>query len=212
MYTVRIGKTLLRADFGFLALIALLSLSGRSAAVMGALCCCLVHEGGHLAMMRAFERPVGTVTFYAGGISIRPRGQAVGGSREDILILLAGPGANLLAAAAAGATGLGELAYYNMALGVLNLLPMSYFDGGRLLCCLFGGAAARAVRAGFLLACSMGLLWGSVRGAGNLSLSLTLLFACAYELESIRGPENAGKLCVSLRNGPGKGQVWGSID
>ena len=120
---------------GFLLLSALFLLwdrDGTAAAVMAA---GALHEGGHLAALYAAGGRVRRVEFTLLGAKIvteKGRGWSYGG---ELLSVLAGPGANLGAAALCAAIGWKEwhflLGGVNLALGTFNLLPIPGLDGGR---------------------------------------------------------------------------------
>ena len=104
----------------------------------GALLSALAHEGGHLLAARLVALPLARVTLYPfGGV---PRFAASAPSRRAILFFaLGGPLASVLTAGLLAALWLatGEapvlwLALYNLALGLLNLLPAQPLDGVRL--------------------------------------------------------------------------------
>lgn len=90
----------------------------------------LIHEGGHLLAIWLLG---GSVRSFQGG------GQGFGigirslSYRGEFWATFAGPITSLLLAAAFAAMGLWTFSYANLALGLMNLLPIYPLDGGRML-------------------------------------------------------------------------------
>ena len=90
----------------------------------------LAHELGHVAAAALCGRRVGLLTVSLPGADIRFEG--VRGYRSDLLVFLAGPAASLLAAAAVFRLS-PYFSLFSAVYGVLNLIPVPCFDGGRAL-------------------------------------------------------------------------------
>ena len=92
----------------------------------------LIHELGHLAVLRVLGvRPEG-FQITALGAEIRiPREQI--SYPAELTVLLAGPGANLLCTTALSAAGFPTAAGAQAVLGLFNLLPVRGLDGGEAL-------------------------------------------------------------------------------
>lgn len=118
-----------------------------------------LHEGAHLAMMFSLNRAPDEILISGLGLRIQlPYGGHLSYG-DSIKISLAGPLANLLAAVIAVLLGVRELAFINLAIGCVHLLPIEPLDGGL------------ALRA-FLSA-----RMGAERGARwSLAVSVTFLF------------------------------------
>lgn len=102
----------------------------------GLLLSALCHELGHWAALRHLRARVTAVTVTALGVEMQVAGRLSYGG--ELLSALAGPAANLLAAAVLGAAGrLWEGLYLfsgaQLVLGVFNLLPIQPLDGGSVL-------------------------------------------------------------------------------
>lgn len=133
MITFALRKLRISFTFGFFFIIALTSLRDGS---LGAqpLLFCLFHELGHLAAMKLFGASVSEIKFYGAGICILSEGTESLSKARRALVYLAGPAVNLILAALSG----GSAALINLSLAVFNLLPVAYFDGGRLAALIFG--------------------------------------------------------------------------
>lgn len=101
----------------------------------------MVHEIGHAWATRHFDQERGPLVLYPFGTASP---SALPHPGEEIWVALAGPGLNLMVAAASLAglhfrpeldpTGLAwQFALLNLGLGLINLLPFSLFDGARVL-------------------------------------------------------------------------------
>ena len=125
----------IRFYFGFFAVVLFSFFAGQadSLGVIAALVCCVLHEMGHLAVMCLLSSPPDKICFYAGGIKIVPRRAVTDSRAVTAAVLSAGCTVNFFLAAVSRAVGLNELFEINLALGAFNLLPFSYFDGGRIL-------------------------------------------------------------------------------
>lgn len=175
----------LGVSFSFPAVIALALLTGGAdtAELLTALLCCALHECGHLFFMLIFRRRPAAVTLYGGGIRITPPRGRLDSFGRDLAVLLGGCGVNfLLAGAAALIGGMSFFVQTNLLLGVFNLLPFKYFDGGRALELLTDGRTAAAVRRIFILLTAACIILTAVGGAVSVSFLLTFFFVAAAEL------------------------------
>jgi len=134
---LKMGKIRVGPETALLLAASLLVLTpGEALAVLLA---AALHEAGHLAAVALCGGKVDSVRAGAGGLEITYGG----GSRSylsDALCAAAGPGAGILAAAAASAAekwlaapGAGFFAGASLALSLFNLLPASVLDGGKIL-------------------------------------------------------------------------------
>ena len=119
----------LRIDFtfGFFFIVALTTLSYNRLGVLSLLFC-IVHEFGHLFMMCLFGVKLHALRFYGAGIKITTDPADTLPRPLTALIYLAGPLANLLLASFLT----DDACALNIAIAIFNLLPISYFDGGKL--------------------------------------------------------------------------------
>ena len=96
---------------------------------------CLLHEAGHLAVLRCFGHPTQHIRLGLTGAEIQVDGLL--SYEQEMLAALAGPLVNLAAAWLAVQYWDDVLfAGVNLALACLNLLPVSRLDGGRALLAL----------------------------------------------------------------------------
>lgn len=175
------------AAFSFFFVIGLMGLAEGSSALrlFTALGSCLCHESSHILAMSLFGSAPEEMTFYGGGIKIVQRkGKALGRFAETV-ILLSGCAVNLLLAALAFLTGAGLILKTNLALCVFNLLPFSYFDGGRLMALWLSERICMAVRALFVLLLAALVIWLLLTGRLSPSLGAAAAMIFLNELVPI---------------------------
>lgn len=124
IYGVRI-----RICFGFLFINALMMTISGNISVL-ALCACILHEFGHMAVMKLFGQQISSVTFYGAGVKISPKKGKILSVWRECAVLSAGCGVNLLLYLMFGKT---EFGLINLFLCILNMLPAGGLDGGRIL-------------------------------------------------------------------------------
>ena len=118
--------------FGFFFVLALTTLRDNALGTMSLLFC-IAHELGHLTTMRIFGIKLHVLRFYGAGIKITSGSMDSVPKYASALIYLAGPLTNLILALLCN----GDAAALNFVLAVFNLLPITYFDGGKLLSLFF---------------------------------------------------------------------------
>lgn len=174
-------------DFSFFASAALLTLLSGNYALLG-LAACLWHETGHLIAMKLCKIPLKKVVFYGAGIKIVPDKLInFTGFGSSFLTLISGSAANFAAAAALWGTPNADLKLFaaiNLVIGLFNLLPLRYFDGGKLLLllirqlCAFSTACLLERFLGWLnvfLIMSVLIIF-AFTGKGNFTLYATLCY------------------------------------
>ena len=175
---LRFGRLRLRISFFFTAFLVLILAADVPEKPAVFFLSALLHEAGHLVCLLASGCRDLTVSLMPGGAAIS--GGAIGSLplKNALLAVLAGPCVNLLLACAltvAGRAGAGvpaDAAPVNLALGIGNLLPVSFLDGGRALALLL----TEAGRASFLL-----------RGQKTLDLLVIALLFLAASIASLLG-------------------------
>lgn len=106
-----------------------------------ALIAAFLHELGHIIVARALGIRFQALSLTSFGAALTPRG-AIGSYRNECFIALAGPAINfiflflLLPINRQSHPFLGFFALSSLFLGVLNLLPIQGFDGGRIFLCM----------------------------------------------------------------------------
>lgn len=123
-----------RVSLLFPALVTALLLWQPDGLAISCLLASLVHEGGHLAAMWAVGVPPQCCTLGAFGMRIDLKHNLTGYGRQ-LMIALAGPLANGLAAAGLFALACPAAATVHLVLAALNLLPAAALDGGEVLRC-----------------------------------------------------------------------------
>jgi Zn-dependent protease len=138
MIELHLGKTLFRFRFGFFAAVALLFLFYEGKTAIWSLYACILHEAGHLAAIHLCGVPVRSVMLYFAGIRIdtkHPRQFLP--PLSEIFILASGVTVNFAVFLALLPFRENENAALfcavNLVIGLFNLLPLTGFDGGRLL-------------------------------------------------------------------------------
>lgn len=119
----------IRICFGFLFINALMmTLSGNIPVL--ALCACLLHELGHMTVMKLFGQEIRSVTFYGAGVKISPKKGIMLSVWREWAVLSAGCAVNLILYLIFGSTPFGLI---NLFLCIFNMLPAGGLDGGRIL-------------------------------------------------------------------------------
>lgn len=167
--------------FGFAAVWALFCLLQAELA-LPLLLASLIHELGHAAAMCACGQKLAVLRFWGGGILMIPCRSRMLTRRQEILILLSGPGMNLAVGWVLWLTG-SSLAWLHMALGLWNLLPYRNLDGGAVLRCLFPGIRAQMLLT-WLVCAGTFVLAGACFAAGvrNVQLYAMLGYLFLWEL------------------------------
>lgn len=140
MLELRLWGIRCRVSLLFPALVTTLLLWHPDGLAASCLLASLIHEGGHLAAMLALGVPPQCCVLGAFGMRIE-LGKTLVGYGRNLLISLAGPLANVLAAAGLLLLECPTAAAVHLALAFLNLLPAAALDGGEILrcgLCLFG--------------------------------------------------------------------------
>lgn len=186
LFGIKIKGIEFGVSFSFFAVIALLFVCGgaQTENIFTALLCCALHEMGHLMFMFLFANKPQSIILYGGGIRIRPSVGKMLSKNQDIIILLAGCGVNFICALVWYMLYGADLFFgINMLLGVFNLLPFGYFDGGRVLkIVLDDSAACDIIKAVFIFMSAVCIILMNLNGVLSISFMLTFCFVAASEL------------------------------
>jgi len=138
----------------FVVFITLALFSGFGGIVVTMVLAVLIHEFGHVVMASHFGVRTQKLRLLPFGAQIEIEAKFLG-TRERVLILLAGPFANIIVALSCGVLlwlfpmffgGWESFIIANSIGAVLNLLPIYPLDSGKILYLLFGGKRVRWVR------------------------------------------------------------------
>ena len=176
MLELTLGKLRIAFTFSFFAVIGFVSAAGGEVQkqLFIILLCSLMHEMGHITAMCAFGLPPESITFYVGGIRLSDSSLNCSKPRRAV-ILLAGCAVDLLSAGVSLILGYrGVFAAAHLLLGLFNLLPFRYFDGGRLYSELTGKDPPVFIRIAALLPLALLALYSALNG----ELPVSLIAAC----------------------------------
>ena len=148
-----------------------------------ALCAAAMHELGHCAAIWAVNGRITLLRLSAVGAELRLEGTL--SYRQELICALAGPIVNLVMACCSACAGWEVFAGINLALCVLNLLPISALDGGRIVSCI--SAVFLGPEAGGRICSCMDCLFGVAMVLGGAVLflgggSITLLLVAVWLL------------------------------
>lgn len=185
MITLRLFDANIQVSFGFFFLIAVNTVTTHRITLL-CLLFCVLHELAHLCVMRHLGVSVSSVKLYGGGIKISGEDVGLLGICGRMAVYLSGCILNAMLGASFLTMGYADIGAINLFIAAFNLLPVSYFDGGKVAECLLG-AYPRLLRVmsgiSALLIFSAAILAALV-SPGELSPSslLTLLFVFLSEL------------------------------
>ncbi|MEG0570263.1 MAG: site-2 protease family protein [Oscillospiraceae bacterium] len=126
-----------RIEMLFIATITIFLLVDKSNIGVMSICACILHESGHILMLFLFRCKPKELVFDIIGIKLVNSNNKLS-EKKDLCVLVAGSFINffiffLLFGFTSSLNNLGLFAVCNLVLGVFNLLPVSSFDGGKIL-------------------------------------------------------------------------------
>lgn len=186
----------LRASGGFCVLLLWFAAVNGWWPLLTVLCAAAIHELGHCLTLRLLGARITAFRLTLFGMELQTNSYGISYGRE-LAAVLAGPAANLLAAAVLDRWGTGEVSALigaNVALCAFNLLPVRVLDGGRALQLAtdwaFGVAGGeqvlRVVGAVTALAMAAGLAYLMWQTGGSLWLLLPMTGMLAAVRREIR--------------------------
>lgn len=138
--TLKNKKIKISFDYITVAFICIMIICGNDTKYLTAMLCTVIHECGHIVVMLRHGRGQIDVSVNLFNIAISDKDRNCRSYREDIMIICAGPLANILTAAVFGIiyvffpdSRIFDTVMISIALAVFNLLPMESTDGGQLL-------------------------------------------------------------------------------
>lgn len=136
MLTVCISKLKISLCFSFLFLIAVNAMYYDRITIL-CLWFCILHELSHLAAMRIFGVQISEISFYGGGIRICADGVDMLPISQRLVVYFAGCAVNIALSVVFGLINDTLFCAVNAAIAAFNLLPIDYFDGGKILSAVF---------------------------------------------------------------------------
>lgn len=169
-----------RLSLLFPALLTGLLLAQSNSLAVTCVLASVMHEGGHLLVMLALGCPPRACTIGAFGMRIEMAANRLVSYRNNILISLAGPAVNLIAAPLLWLAGRPHAAMVHFVLAALNLLPAAALDGGQILRCVLclkgredkADSRLRYLSAAVLLPLAAASFWMFLSGRGNSTLMI----------------------------------------
>ena len=135
----KIGDCEISISILFFAFIAVLFMFDQTAMMGLSLLAAILHETGHVLMMKAMKCPAKSIALKPGAVVINTA-KIQKSYKQDILISIAGPLTNFMAAVFCvllmnylESPFISSFFWINAALGTFNLLPIHGLDGGRIL-------------------------------------------------------------------------------
>ena len=131
MISFCVGKLKITIDIGFLAVIALVSMSGENC--IAAFSACLIHEIGHIIQILLCEYKTEKISCSISGVKIITASGRVHSVYEELGVITGGVTANIAAAVIMFAINGGRPDIFivtNIIIAFFNLLPYSCLDGG----------------------------------------------------------------------------------
>lgn len=150
---------------------------------------CILHEFGHIAMLHCIKHCIKQWSIDSFGMNITSSALSY---KQTILSALAGPLMNLLGILYAPLSP--AFAFYNLILGIYNLLPLSFLDGGTILHALLSlflplrkadSIASKVTLITLVLIIIIGVTAALHFGPFPFLLSLLLLFRCIKEYDLV---------------------------
>ena len=192
------GKRTWRVNPLILLFTLIMLCTDQSGIILATVLAAGIHEIGHLVAAWTMRIPLGGLRWGTLGMRLEVKGRILSYG-EEWLLCAAGPLASLLAAAG-GALWWEEaeiarlFSCASLILGILNLLPIRSFDGGRMLACCMARLGATRLTEDLLRVVSvlfLCLLWATavyflLRTGSGLSLfcfSLSLFYRFFEEIE-----------------------------
>lgn len=186
MLSFKFLNTKVKISFSFFAVLALISLweNALAADLIIALTCCILHESGHLICMHAFSQTPSEIVLYGGGIKIKNISKKLVSSNAEIMILFAGCVVNIFVCCLAVliSKDFNRFSSANLFFGLFNLMPIKYFDGGRIISKIFNDSyAVKLIRLIFIIGFAFVIIIMIINQHFSLSFILTFIYIVISE-------------------------------
>lgn len=192
MLELKFRNIKIELHFSFFAVLAVLTLVKNQEAVLICFLICIAHELGHLLFISFFGCKISGIVFYGAGIKIKRYEEKLLPFYKDFLILSGGCIVNLILGFMTIALQKNNSIVFqsgavSIAVGVFNLLPISAFDGGKILkltaerfsdILFYNSKIIKIFSMTFIIFMGAVLLF---HGLGNISLYLTLIYFAVSE-------------------------------
>ena len=185
MYQFKLRGMTFGVSFSFFALVGFVSLCSGAMReqLLLCICCCVFHELGHFAAMYLLGVKAQALILYGGGMLIRRQKGIDSSNLTDCIILLAGPLANALLSLLLMLIGFKSAAGYSLFCAVFNLLPFTYFDGGRIAALLFPDSKGLELIKNIIILMFACLVFSvTLMGGLNISLLVTFVYIALCEM------------------------------
>lgn len=185
MLILEVYQTKIKVSFSFFAVMALIVLYQHAFTynLLLALSCCIFHEFGHLFTMFLLSQVPDEIVIYGGGIRIKNRNNLIS-LKSELIILIAGCLLNLIIAFFSIVINqrISDFASANLFFGLFNLMPVKYFDGGRILAKLFNDAPiTKIIRILFIILLLFIVIMMIIKGFFRISLIITFVYIIISE-------------------------------
>lgn len=134
---VNLGRTALRINISFAAVVTLMLILDESGMCAVGLFCCIIHEAGHIiCLLISGEKPASVeLSFY--GIKLERKEPSILTATEELAVYISGPAMNIILSAvlfplSAGHEGIKTAAVISLCVGAFNLIPCRPLDGGNI--------------------------------------------------------------------------------
>lgn len=135
---INLGKTSLRINISFAAVITLMLILDESGLCAVALFCCIIHEAGHIICLLILGESPSSVELSFYGIKLERKEPSVLTAAEELAVYAAGPVMNFVFSAfmlpfASEHSGIKTAATISFFIGIFNLVPCAPLDGGNII-------------------------------------------------------------------------------
>ena len=173
----------MRIHFSFFVFNALIFLMRSSSLILSFYGVCLLHESGHLAALKLTGGRISSVDISGAGAVINTRKGGIATAKNRLIVLLAGPAANIFAYLMLSLFGChGKFPQLSLIAAVYNMLPYHSLDGGAIVSLFSVGTAYERAVNSILTAFKMLVIAVSAAAAYFVGREAFPLFAASLAL------------------------------